>query len=124
MTFGTAILTQPNARTIYGVRHDCGKFGQLTVMQIVKLTGMSRSSIQRRIAIGLTGEKLCDVPKANCRKRVRDNINRPVASVALRLALAFGNKVPTAKQIQSVRPMSESAAKRWRRVYREIVEAA
>src|SRR5690606_10877108 len=62
--FGTAIITPTvptdSAPARGGQRFDCGRHGRLTVVQIARIAGTSRTAIYQRIRAGRTGEALCE----------------------------------------------------------------
>ena len=115
--FGQASLgrARKNHRGSQGPRYDCGERGSLTVTEIALRLGMTRTAIQKRIDKDWRGDRLMQARHA---MRTEIRTNRPPAkhmlAAALRIAHLFPDRLPTAPEIQSVRPMSEHYAVQWR----------
>ena len=90
--------------------YDCGNGQKLTVKQIMQRTGLGEASVRSRISRGVTGRDLL-------RKERRDAA-APRSStmvLAIRIADAYPDRLPTTKEIRALHPMSVGAAERWRR---------
>lgn len=92
-------------------KYDVGDGEFLTVREIAEHLNTKPQVIQSRINNGWTGESLL-LPVGQRRKKSQPRTNTSV--VAYLLALEFGKRVPSIAEIQSVYPMSESAAGYWR----------
>ena len=98
---------------------DCGKYGKLTRQQIADMAGISLDGVRKRLELGWSGEHLC-ITRAEKRRvgRHRKGGSRPTMVTAMRLALAFPSRMPTAEEIREVQPMEYRAAIRLRAVLR------
>lgn len=104
------------APSIRGVTYFCGeKHGYLTVRQIAAVVGCSGTAILNRIRLGRKGKDLV-APKWDELKHGRrpSPPKRHMMVTALRIADAFPSSIPTTKQIQAIRPMSQHHALVWR----------
>lgn len=125
--FGTAILTTPKKRCggRKPKRHDCGAHGMLTVTEIMRLAGISKTCVNLRLKWGWEKERLV-VPGHSTRGDI-SKYRRPANGImlaAIKLAKAFPDKLPTVEEIQSVRPMGRHCAVRWRKALIDAKEAA
>lgn len=113
------MIAGPKIRKARARKYDCGKHGKLTVSQIARLAGTTNKAIYQRIKRGFVGERLCEL-KYEGRRKIRRPCSNPTILIAVRLANAFPDRVPTAKEIAEVHPMSEGNAMRWRRAFAEV----
>lgn len=100
--------------------YDCGKHGRLTVRQIADVAGITVHGVQVRLRRGWKGAQLClhvsESRRIGWRKR---GCSSPVMVLAVRLALAFPDQLPTADQIRAAHPMTRDNATRWRSAIRD-----
>lgn len=122
-SFGVATLTSPKRRIQKGRKFDCGRFGQLSANEIAKITGMSREGVWQRVRSGVTGAALC-APKHDGLRKVQKPCKRPVVMVAMKLARAFPDRVPSLDAIRKVHPMCARNAMRWRQAIADSFDAA
>ncbi len=80
---------------------------------------MSREGVWQRVRAGITGAELC-APKHDGLRKVKAPCARPTLLVAMKLARAFPEDVPTLRQIRNVHPMTERSAMRWRQALTEV----
>lgn len=99
-------------------RHNCGRRGLLTVPEISRVSGVSREAIYRRIRCGVTGAALC-AKKHHGERTTKAKCTRPTVLLAMKLARAFPDDVPTVMQIRKVHPMTDRNAMRWRQAMAE-----
>lgn len=91
----------------------------MTTRQIASKVGCEPRVIRARINKGWTGAEL--LSPLNSRRRI--GIPRTQTQIiALKLALAFPKKIPTAAQIIAVHPMSYTAALYWRNALKQAIE--
>jgi len=119
MGFGVAAIAGPKIRKARGRKYDCGKHGKLTVSQIARLAGTTNKAIYQRIKRGFVCERLCEL-KYEGRRKIRRPCSNPTILIAVRLANAFPDRVPTTKEIVEVHPMCERNAMRWRQAFAEV----
>ena len=117
--FGTATL-KPRAPRDRGRRFDCGRYGKLSAKQIAQMTGMSREGVWQRVNAGFKGEDLCQ-PKHQSLRKAKETCKRPVVVVAVKLARAFPDRVPTLEEIRKVHAMGDRNAMRWRQALAETI---
>ncbi len=87
---------------------DVGNGEKLTVSQIMQRTGLSEASVRSRISRGYTGKRLL--------QKGRKDMAAPRSStmiLAVRLADAFPDRLPTTKEIRKLYPMCAQTAERW-----------
>lgn len=102
-------------------KHNVGEGREpMTTRQIAAELGCDAGVVRNRINKGWKGEQLL-LPIHTRRKSGMPRTYTQV--VALKLALAFGKKVPSAAQIQAVHPMAYSAAQHWRNAIKYAIEA-
>lgn len=119
--FGTATIKAPAGRD-RGRRFDCGRHGKLSAKQIALMAGMSREGVWQRVKAGFKGEALC-APKHESLRRAKEACKRPVVVVAMKLAKAFPDKVPSLAEIKRVHPMCDRSAMRWRQALTEAQQS-
>lgn len=98
-----SVLMRPLRRKLF----DCGG-EMLTVSQIMRRTGLSDGAVRSRISRGLKGAELL--------RRERKDAAAPRSStmvLALRIADAFPDRLPTTKEIRKLYPMTPQTAERW-----------
>lgn len=103
------------AASLRGKTYPCGRHGDLTVAQMAKLAGCTREAIKNRIKQGRKGAAL--VAKkwtASSRVLKPSPPKRHLFVAAMQIADAFPDSVPSIKQIQAIRPMSNHHAAVWR----------
>lgn len=120
--FGVATL-KPRAPRDRSRRFDCGRFGTLSTKQIAHLTGLTREGVWQRVRAGFTGEDLC-LPRHEHARRPREACRRPVLMVAMKLARAFPDRLPSLAEIQQVHPMHARNAMRWRQALAQTMKEA
>lgn len=118
MSFGTATL-KARPPVDRGRRFDCGKYGMLSAKRIAALTGTTTEAVWQRVKAGVTGEALC-APKYEALRGAKRKCTRPTVVVAMKLARAFPDRVPTIAEIRRVHPMGERNAMRWRQAMSEV----
>lgn len=127
--FGTAIITPTvptdSAPARGGQRFDCGRHGRLTVVQIARIAGTSRTAIYQRIRAGRTGEALCE-PRWARQSEIRraSPPRRHVLAAAFQLAAMYPDRLPSVAEIQRFRPMSRQNAQVWRQAIATARRAA
>jgi hypothetical protein len=94
-------------------RHDCGRFGELTVRDICQVSGQRESTIYARIRKGWSGELLV------ARKQPSHAPGRPrsatmVTALQLGIETARRGRLLTVREIQTLHPMARQPAERWR----------
>lgn len=100
-------------------KYDVGYGEMLTVREIANVLGTSYGVVRARITKGWTGEQLL-TPVGD---RRRKSVPRTKTSVmAYTLALKFGRRVPTTKEIMDTYPMAESTAMYWRNAIKIALE--
>ena len=100
-------------------KYDVGDEEMLTVREIATVLGTSYGVVRARITKGWTGESLL-TPVG---ERRRKSMPRTKTSVmAYTLALKFGRRVPTTKEIMDTYPMAESTAMYWRNAIKIALE--
>jgi len=130
VSFGTATtglhvheLPAPSARKARGRpprTHDCGQHGQLTISQIAEKAGITIHGVRVRLRLGWCGEKLCISHAESLRIGYRKTgCSSPVMVAAVALALAYPGRLPTAEEVQAIRPMTLDNATRWRSAIRD-----
>lgn len=112
---GAELLRGPRTK-LYDVGGE-----RLSLQQLCERTGLTPGAMYARIARGVTGRDL--LIKNGNRKR-RGMARSPTQYIAFRLAWAFGETVPTTKEIMRVQPMSRTSAMRWRNAMHHALEAA
>jgi len=118
--FGTAIV-KPRAPRDRGRRFDCGRYGKLSAKQIAQMTGLTREGVWQRVKAGFKDEDLC-MPRHEGQRKPREVCRRPVVVVAMKLARAFPDRVPTLAEIQKVHPMHSRNAMRWRQALAQTMK--
>ncbi len=100
--------------------YDCGRYGKLTVRQIADIAGITIHGVQVRLRRHWKGEQLClhisESRRIGWRKR---GCSSPTMVLALRLALNFPDRLPTADQIRAIHPMTRDNATHWRSAIRD-----
>lgn len=94
-------------------RHDCGRYGELTVRDICKVSGQRESTIYARINKGWSGDRLA-APKQPSHPPGRPRTNAMVVACRLGAEAARKGRLLTTREIQATHPMSRQAAERWR----------
>lgn len=122
MNLCASTLAAPPAAKRWGAVYDCGKHGHLTAAQIAKLAGVTGTTVRYRIAQGWRGDKLCTPYRSATRRKSDAPCRMPTVAIAVKLARAFPNKVPTTREIIAAHPMSRTAASRWRQAFRDVDE--
>lgn len=117
--FGTAIYRRPSPATAR--RHDCGRFGELTVRDICKVSGQRVSTIYARIHKGWSGELLVS-RKQPSRAPGRPRSATMVTALQLGIATAHRDRLLTVCEIQELHPMARQPAERWRCALREAMK--
>lgn len=122
MTFGAAILTTPKRRKpqawnkgrtmSHALLVDCGEHGPLGVAEIARRAGVDPDTIRKRMREGVTGAALL-APKGRGHTRVPQGAAEATLLTAARLALHFGERRPTVREILAVQPMSHQTALRY-----------
>ena len=118
--FGAATITSPARRKKRGAptrKYDCGQHGKLTAREICWRAGINRASAYRRIEAGWRGEKLV-LPAGATRKEMKPVPAAPrLHNLMLAVAVAekYPKRVPTAEELQALRPMSRAQANAWRK---------
>lgn len=84
-------------------------------MAIAHIAGTSKTAIYKRIKRGCKGEALCE-GRWSRQKYLRRSSppRRHVLVCALRIAAKWPDRLPSADEIQQVRPMSKQNAQVWR----------
>lgn len=100
-------------------RYDVGDGEMLTVREIATILGTSVGTVRSRITKGWTGESLL-LPPGDRRGKSKPRSQNTV--VAYVLALRFGARLPTTKEIMETYPMAESTAHWWRHTIRAALE--
>lgn len=120
--FGSAIIRTPRRGRggLKGKTYDCGERGKLTVRQIALLANLPKQAIQKRLAAGWTGERLC-LPRYATRSDAISYRSPPRHALlsAFKIAKRFPDRVPTIAEIKAVRPMSDRTAGYWRNAIAE-----
>lgn len=99
--------------------YDVGGGERLSIKQIAERTGLATHTIRSRLARGWRGAELL-VPN---QERRRGGIARtPTQITALKLALAYPDRLPTTAEIRRLAPMSHTSAMRWRNAMRQARE--
>ena len=119
MTFGVATITTPKA-SARGRKFNCGKYGELTAKQISQLAGISKEAVWQRVRAGYNGAALV-APKHESLRKAKAPCRRPTVLVAMKLARAFPDRVPSIREIRKVHPMCERNAMRWRQAMLESI---
>ena len=101
---------------------NCGRYGRLSVPQIAVVAGVTDAAIRARLRYGWKGGQLCQAVGARPNAK-RGEIRVPTMLIAVQLAQRFRDRAPSAEEIRKFRPMSLSAASRWRQVIRAALEA-
>lgn len=100
-------------------RHHVGHGEYLTTREIAKVIGGTAHNVRARLAKGWKGEALV-LPLG---ERRHPGVARTTTQiVAYKLALKFGRKIPTPKQIMAVHPMEETTATYWRNAITRALE--
>lgn len=113
-------LKQWAARRRPARRFDCGSHGPLTVAEMIKVSGLSESSIRNRIARGVVGDRLIAPRQQGVRGNVDYVEGLHLDSVAANLHKAiligrdFAARVPTVHELKNKYGMSRATAYRWR----------
>lgn len=92
-------------------RYHVGGNEWLTSRQIARIIGGTPHNVRARIALGWKGEALL-TPLGQRKRTGKPKGHTQV--VAYKLALKFGRRIPTTKEIIAVHPMEESNACYWR----------
>lgn len=100
-------------------RHDVGGGELLTVRQIALRLGTTPSVVRARLFKGWKGEALM-LPTGNRRKEGRPRTQTAVTAYAL--ALKFGSRWPSTREIMAAFPMDETTATYWRNAIRIALE--
>ena len=117
--FGVATITTPRGRKSHARKWDCGKYGHLTAKEIASVAGITREGVWQRIRVGgVKGAALC-APKHDGLRVVREPCSKPVVKIAVKLARAFPDSVPSVAAIRKVHPMCARNAMRWRQALAE-----
>ena len=127
MTFGAAILCCTRVAKPKGLprgrkppTYDCGRFGMLTMAEMLAKSGVTKQTMRYRMQKGWQGEHLLSGPFA---REVRSPA-RPALNIAAKLAATYPRKVPTEREMIALHPMSRQAAWAWRNAWRSALEAA
>jgi hypothetical protein len=123
VNFGTATIATPKKRKSPPVkRYDCGKHGQLTAKEIAARAGIAVETVYDRVRRKWPAADLAE--PAHALRREKAGIPRmPCVIMALRIARAFPNRVPTVRELRAVAPMCAVQARRWQRALEEVSAA-
>lgn len=99
---------------------DCGS-ERLPVKEIARRTGVSEATVYNRIARGMRGKELL-MRKTD--RRAHGGPRSPTVVLAVKLADAFPDRLPTTAEIRKLHPMVPQTAERWRNALRAAREAA
>jgi hypothetical protein len=122
MTFGIAQIAAPLGRKRTGRTFFCGaKLGHLTARQIATIAGISREGVWQRVKSGMKGPELC-APRYESARKAKEKCSRPVMAIAMKLARAFPDKVPSVREIRKEHPMGARNAMRWRQAMNDANE--
>lgn len=113
---------QTGAELLRGPRTKLYEVGKerLTLAQLCERTGLKAGAMYSRIVRGVTGKDL--LIKRGDRKR-RGMARSPTQYIAFKLAYAFGEHVPTTKEIRAAHPMSDTSAMRWRNAMQQALKS-
>lgn len=99
--------------------HDVGDGEMMTTRQIAEYIGGTQHTVRGRLLKGWRGEQLLQ-PLRERRKLGQPKGQTPV--IAIKLALQFGWKAPSAAQVMEVHPMEQSTAAYWSNAYKHAIE--
>ena len=120
----TPILTSPVKRKRktgnHVATHHVGDGKRMTTGQIASQLGCDPAVIRNRIKLGWKDAELL-TPLGVHRHQGRPR--NQTQTIALKLALTFGRRVPSVEQIRVVHPMGVAAATYWRNGYRHAMKA-
>lgn len=96
--------------------YDCGRFGRMTLDQIADAAGITRNAARYRVdKLGLRGDEVIQRTKQlRAPSKLKPRMNRPALRVAMKLARAFPDRVPSAEEIIATHPMCRASANNYR----------
>jgi hypothetical protein len=88
----------------------------MTLDQIADAAGITRNAARYRVdKLGLRGEEVIQhTRQLREPSKLKPRVNRPALRVAMKLARAFPDRVPSAEEIIATHPMCRSAANNYR----------
>ena len=98
------------------VKHDCGRFGRLTLDQIATAAGITRNAARYRVdKLKLKGDAIVQHTKQlRAPSKLKPRLMRPTLRIACKLAMAFPGQVQSAEEIMRVHPMCRTSANNYR----------